>query len=293
MKIRFNLLILCLLGNSLAHSVNKKIIKNFCLPKTIHPFKYDLALKLIPAARKDAQYMICCHGSGANNKIADSVKASGVVNDHIISFNFPDHDQDRSQDDPKLSTFGTIEELLPLLYIIKKCVIEADLKVVNLYGFSAGGGVIVNVLSVLSNYRFANELKSMGINPEVSAQMLQAIQNGLIILECPLKSMEEIAAFRGTKDSTLSNIFEIYSKRYKENNLRPIDSICSFKNLKLNILLHFEIPDDKLSNRDDQMYIDLLKKHNLGTTHVVIGHEGGHCTYHKSLWDFYKNLIKK
>jgi len=62
-----------------------------------------------------------------------------------------------------------------------------------------------------------------------------------------LKSFEEILAFRGGKSALLDNIFETHAQRYRENNLRPIDSIFCWKNIKTTILLYFEVGDEKIS----------------------------------------------
>ena len=278
------------LFTSLILAENKEFISQFCTKKINHPFNYDLDVKLISADAVTSGYMICFHGSGANNKIADTLKSYNVIQDNLVSFNFPDYNKDKLEDDPKLSTFGTIQELLPALYVIKNLVIDGNLKSINLYGFSAGGGVLVNILTVLSGNRFRQELQDIGITKENKSEILTAIQNGLIILDCPLKSIEEIIAFRGGSNKLLDNLLETYAQRYKENNLRPIDSIKYWHNLNLKILLYFEALDDKLSNRDDDIYANLVKQHNLGSTEIIYGVYGGHCAKHNKLWDIYNEF---
>lgn len=275
------------LTNFLTFCSNKEFFKVFCSSTTTHPFDYDLGIKLIPAIDTSADYLICFHGSGGNNRIGQTIKNYNVTNNTIISFNFPDYNQ-RHSNIPEKSTFGTIDEILPALYVIKKCVIEGNLKKINLYGFSAGGGVIVNILAILSNFRFAPELLKIGITAKVKDQIIEAIENGLIILDCPLKSIEEIINLRG-----ISATLKIYEDRYRSNNLRPIDSIATWKNLKLTILLNFQTPDEILSNRDDQLFINAVKKHNRATTQIITSTDASHNAYHKKLWDNYQYLTNK
>lgn len=278
------------MASTVIFAENKEFIVQFCGNKVAHKFNYDLAIKLVKSESDNADYMVCCHGSGANNTIADSLKSYNVIADNLVSFNFPDHDMDRLDDDPTLSTFGTIQELLPALYVIKNLVIGGNLKKINLYGFSAGGGVVINILTVLSGGRYNKELQDVGITEENKAKILGAISNGLIILDCPLKSCEEIIALRGS-DPSLNKLLTVYSQRYKDNDLVPIESIKQWKNLNLAILLYFEVPDEKLSNRDDTIFADLVRNHNNGLTELIYGSDGGHCEMHTKLWDSYIKLM--
>lgn len=287
---KLKILLLYVLTSLFLYPENKEFIQIFCARQN-HPFNYNLDLKLIPAQQKTDQYMICFHGSGANNKIADTLKTYNVIPDNVVSFNFPDYDNDKLEDDPTVSTFGTIQELLPSLYVLKNVIIDGELRSINLYGFSAGGGVIVNILAILSGTRFESELLNIGITKGNKEQILTALQNGLIILDCPLKSMDEILEFRGGKNAQFDYILQTYAQRYSQNNLRPIDSIAHWNNLNLNILLYFEVPDEKLSNRDDELYVNAMREHNHGITHVVFDCNGGHCKKHEKLWEVYSNLI--
>lgn len=248
------------------------------------PFGYDLGIKIFPGKAEQGSILICCHGYGANNQIGDCVHESGAVKDHIISFNFPDYNLRNY--DPKKSTFGTIAELLPLFYILKKCVIDGQQEKISLYGFSAGGAAVINVLAVLNKALHDPQLKELGISAEGKAKILAALQNGIIILDCPMKSVEELMDARGKTAE-----FEILANRYAQNKMRPIDSVQELRGLSLTILLYFENPDEILGNRDDQLFIAKLKKINSGKTEIISGCFGGHNSYHKALWDRYQKFI--
>jgi hypothetical protein len=254
------------------------------MQETKAPFSYNLGIKVFPSKQNEAPIMICCHGYGANNKIGDAIYSWNVVQDHIVSFNFPDYELRNY--DPKKSTFGSIKELLPLLYVLKKCVIDGQQEKISLYGFSAGGAAIINMLAVLNCDTYDARLKEIGINADDKKKIKGAVQQGIIILDAPLKSIEEVMALRGESEE-----FKILARRYADNGMRPIDAIEKLTGLPLTIVLYFENPDEILGNRDDQLFIDRLKKANSGTTEIITGSYGGHNTHHQKLWERYKKIV--
>jgi hypothetical protein len=248
------------------------------------PFDYDLHLTTLDGT--NSRTMICFHGSGANYKIAHDLKKLGLEST-LISFNFPDHDLWKKFFSLNNTTFGTIDELLPAFYVLKKIVIDRGLEVIDLYGFSAGGGVVINLIALLNSSLYDAHLQQIGITNREKERLLAAIQNGHIILDTPLKSVEEIIEFRGS-----SNDFEKVAKNYRDNGLRPLDTLFYLEGLSLDIILHFQNPDDMIYNRDDELYIDRLTKANsLGKTSVVIADDGGHLAPHHSLWKHYSQKI--
>lgn len=82
-----------------------------------NPFSYDLGLRVIKDKKNPHQMTICCHGYGHNNEIVDVVDSFDAIKGNLVGFNFPDYTI-TDTDDHHASTFGTIEEILPLAYII-------------------------------------------------------------------------------------------------------------------------------------------------------------------------------
>lgn len=223
--------------------------------------------------------MIVAHGMGGNYTIANWIK----IDKTLISFNFPDHDYSYRAIKSGKTTFGTIEEILPLIYVIKKTVVNDNHQEIDLYGFSAGGGAIINALAVLNTNRYDEALKKIGIFQKEKEQLLQAIQKGVIILDTPLKSIQEIIDFRGSSPE-----LEIFAKRYRDNQMEPIDALKYLQGLSLHVILHFQNPDEVLSNRDDHLFFNRLKMYNKnGITRLVVGSDHGHSVPHPSLWEFY------
>ena len=257
-----------------------------CYAQTLaHPFTYDLHLASLPG--KNGRTMLCLHGYGDNYEIASSLKKLGCIEATLVSFNFPEHDIKKGKTYiPSKASFGTIDELLPALYALKQTLQEQHLESIDLYGFSAGGGAVINVIRVLNTSTYDAQLKTIGIEAAEKKRLLSAIQKGIVILDTPLKSVEEIISFRGPTEE-----LELLAKNYRENNLRPIDSLEFLKGLSLNLILHFQEQDEILSNRDDHLYIENLR--DCGKVAVIIGNDGGHMADHLLLWQIYNKKANK
>ncbi len=251
-----------------------------------HPFDYNLGLKVVNG-KNTSEITVCCHGYGASNTIVDAIKSYKVIDHTLIGFNFPDYNITDAQDHSKIS-YGSIREILPLLYVLKYSIDEFNPSKINLYGFSAGGGAVINALGILNTYSYKGELQSIGITENIAKTIINRLQQGIIILECPLKSIQEIIDFRG-KTKNMCQMAESFNK----NKMNPLDAIGLLKDLDLTILAYLETPDEVLGNRDDALLIKQLEQINNGKTVVVTGSAGGHCGYHPRLWNSYKKLAAK
>ena len=252
------------------------------------PFDYDLHVFCLPG--KNERVMLCFHGYGDNYEVSSSLRNLHSVEATLISFNFPEYDIKLGKKyEPQNASFGTIDELLPALYVMKQVVVDQGVDSIDLYGFSAGAGALINAIGVLNSSTYDDKLKKIGIGEVEKEKLLDAIQRGIVILDSPLKSIEEIIAFRGSTEE-----FEILAKNYQANNLRPIDSLKLLKGLSLDVLLHFQGEDEVLSNRDDDIYIEKLKE-NLpeGRLTVIMGKDGGHMAPHFSLWRAYSKKMEQ
>lgn len=253
---------------------------------THNPFGYDLGLKVLPSKQSAARVMVCCHGYGHSNAIADVIRSMKVTSNHLVSFNFPDY-QIRESDDHANTSFGTIDEIVPLLFVLKRLVVAMPLASLTLYGFSAGGGAVVNALALLYFPEYHDSLERFGISLDDLRAIRTALEAGCVLLDCPLKSVEEVMEVAGTSKN-LAHVAAAFAK----NNSRPIDVVGRLHDLQLNIILHFQQPDEILGNRDDHLFIERLRRANKGTTVVTLGYDGGHNSKHKELWQAYAQQAK-
>ncbi len=254
-----------------------------------HPFSYDLHLTQFMRSPREA--IICFHGAGGDYKIMNHVHEYAKTDATVIGFNFPDHNLRIGFFDPQKTHFGTIEEILPVLYILKKVVIDQGFKEISLYGFSAGGGAVINTLATLNTSLNDDDLNAIGIGRKEKKKILAAVQKGKILLDAPLKSLGEVVDFHAKHQEKTG--LGCVGARYKANNMEPIDNIEKLKGLSLHLIVNFQNPDEILSNRDDILYIERLSKFvSKGSLHIV-NKESGHSLPHKSLWECYEQTCSR
>ncbi|MBM3198047.1 MAG: hypothetical protein FJZ58_02175 [Chlamydiae bacterium] len=246
-----------------------------------HPFAYDLHMVELPGNTSHA--MVCFHGLGGSYQIAEHIQTYGRTDATLVGFNFPDHSIRIGFFDPAQTCFGTKNELLPALYVLKHIVIEKKFQKVSLYGFSAGGGAVINALAILAHDSFTSYLEEVGISKKERKKILAAIERGEVLLDTPLKSLDEVLALHQGIEG-----LPIVAARYKENNLEPIDNIAKLQGLSLHFIVNFQFPDEILSNRDDTLYISKLKQlePKCSVSYVIEGQ--GHGLPHPSLWQCYE-----
>tara|TARA_R110000868_G_scaffold163812_4_gene396198 strand:+ start:1018 stop:1866 length:849 start_codon:yes stop_codon:yes gene_type:complete len=232
---------------------------------------------------------ITLHGSGDNKEQGRNLKTNKYLQGPVMIFNFPDHDiPDWNTYDFETSTFGSIEELLSAFFLLKQC-LDFGIEKISLYGFSAGGGALINILAVLNSDKHANDLKRIGITQYDRLMIINALSNGLIILDCPLRSVDEIIDFHGETPDMV-----ILSKKYRENEMIPINRLDGLRGLSLNILVHFKNEDEVFSDRDVNVYVERLKKYNKnGKTIVICGSSGKHNDPSIPLWKQYCEYLQQ
>lgn len=165
-------------------AIDKEVLSSFAA-KIRNPFSYDLGIKTITSPDRNAEIIVCCHGYGHSNALVDVIHSYGITSHHLIGFNFPDHSLNPKTFDHSKSSFGTIQELLPLLYVLHHLTKLACGNKIHLYGFSAGGGAVINSLATLLTTTYDHELASLGISPQDKQNILSALRRGVIFLNCP------------------------------------------------------------------------------------------------------------
>lgn len=253
------------------------------------PFSYPLDIQVFAGKSANEEVILCCHGYGSNSSLAQVIASYQIVPSHLVGFNFPDYEITSRHLTPSQMAYGTIYELLPAIYLLKKITIEAQAHAVSLYGFSAGGAAVVNLIGVLNTSQHDQALSSIGVSLEDKQKILAALQRGVILLDAPLKSMEEYNAFHPECLKDPLNMCQ--TQRYRENGMSPIEALAKWKGLKLSVVLFFQYPDKALSNRDDQLYAQKLQQANPdGRNLILIKSEGGHLGFHHSLWKGYQQF---
>lgn len=250
-----------------------------------HPFAYDLHVTTHGAHAEHA--LVCVHGYGGDYTIGARVAQASGTQARVVSFNLPDFCMTKRKVDPLATSFGTKDELLPVFYCIKQ-LLDQNVQRIDLYGFSAGAAVIINCLATLASGRYRGDLAQIGFTRSHAKRLIALLEKSVVLLDAPLKSLEEIVTLRPHE----AQLLEQMAHRYAHNNLRPIDSIRLLKNLKLHIVVYFETPDQTVGNRDDELFANRLTLVNsLGTTTILRGSHGGHNGVHTPLWQAYVRII--
>src|SRR5438105_2307915 len=95
------------------------------------PFNYEISPIIVKGNAQNAPVLLCLHGYGGDNSIGQVVHSFGIEND-IVSFNFPDYSLFERNISDGNTTFGSIQELLPFFYILKKLIVEGKQPSVHL-----------------------------------------------------------------------------------------------------------------------------------------------------------------
>lgn len=282
----FRIWLLILVYTQAAFGVDVHTLKDVLNEKA--PFSYPLKAMVLPGENEDSDVMICCHGYGGNASLASVIHSSHVTSNHLVGFNFPDHDILTRKFNRSTVTYGSLQEILPALYILKKIVVDGGTEKVSLYGFSAGGGAIVNIIAVLNSPEYEQSLQNIGIGMQEKSKILAALQKGVILLDAPLKSMDEIVDTRGNHPE-----IAYIAQRYNVNRMNPIDNLMKWQGLTLSVIVFFQNPDEAVANRDDALYAQRLRQFNpQGRNTILSSNEGGHCGFHHSLWQAYNTSLK-
>lgn len=255
------------------------------------PFNYPLDIKIYPGKSSNEDVILCCHGYGADSSTAGVIASYHPVPDCLIGFNFPDYNITSRKMPLEQMTYGTIDELLPAVYLLKKIVIDVGVNKISLYGFSAGGAAVVNLIALLNTSPNSQAFHSINVSETDIQKILSALQKGIILLDAPLKSLDE---FNAAHPESMKDPFNLlHTQREKENAMIPINNLAKWKGLKLSVVLFFQNPDLAVSNRDDNLFAEkLIQANPEGKNLVISKNEGGHLSFHSSLWKGFLDLSK-
>ena len=252
-------------------------------------FNYNLTIEHIIDNSQNVQTnhkrpTLFFHGWGDTKNCAKLLKAfCEVLPGDVITFNF----HDRGVIIPKVwhSNLGQLPDVLPALYVLKWAKDNLKLDEIDLFGYSRGGAVALNMISVLNDKtgKYDKEFIRLDISAQDRKEMLNMIQRGCITLNCPLTNVNVSANYRFKE--LAPNILKAFSKlgRYQIDGIQAIESAQKFDGLKLNILLHFQYNDTIVSNENEAELYNRLAQHNPDTTYVVLGNNGGHLHTHAAL----------
>ncbi|QLH37241.1 MAG: hypothetical protein HWD61_14750 [Parachlamydiaceae bacterium] len=84
--------------------------------------------------------------------------------------------------------------------------------------FFSRGGALINILATLNTSKYDRDLASIGINKQAKDQILQTLSRGWILLDAPLKSLDELSQIK-------EPMHKVLVERYRLNEMNPIDAL--------------------------------------------------------------------
>lgn len=275
-------LLLCLLLSSC--STDTELERSMASIEDQNPFDYNLDVRYVKGTSKNT--LLCSHGFGGNSrKVIDRVKP--YTSDTIIGFNYIDHDFSHDTGDDRKTVMATPLEIMPLIYMLKECVIENKISPISLYGYALGAANVVYAISFLATDDRDDLLKKYNITSSDKKSILEALRHGKILLDVPFKSLDENIALRGETEILL-----MYKERAsKHKMLSPLDTLKKLSDLNMTFLVFFDTNDEEWSNREDSNFVkNLLEANSNGTSIVIKTDNGGHAADHTALWKIYSSL---
>lgn len=252
-----------------------------------NPFSHDLSIQCSPGTNQTI--LLCSHGfGGSSQSVMDRVRPN--TSDTVISFNYIDHDFSHETGDDTKTVVATPLEVMPLLYMLKKCVVDNKLSSISLYGYALGAANIIYAIERLTTENFDDLLKKYSITTSDKETMLNAIRRGKILLDVPFKSIDEVIALRES-NSTTALMYKERAAKYGISS--PLKTLSKLKNLGMTFLLFFTTNNEEFSNRYDADFAkNLLDANANGTNIVITADNGGHSDMHTMLWKIYSNSEK-
>lgn len=274
-----SLLLIC--TSMVSFAADDSLLSRLKMIEEQNPFSHRLDVRY--SQGKSKSVLLLSHGFGANSQLIIN-RVRPYTEDTLISFNYIDHDFSHATGDDTKTVIATPLEIMPLIYMLKQCVVENKISPISLYGYSLGASNIIYAISFLSTNDRDDLLKKYNITEFDKKAILEALRKGKIILDVPFKSIEEVIALRGHGEILL-----MYKERARANNLlSPLETLGKLKDLNMNFLLFFDSHNEEFSNRDDGIFAKtLLEANSNGTTIVISSDNGGHAAYHTTLWKIY------
>ncbi len=226
-----------------------------------------------------------------NKRHAHVMKYYDVLPGDVVSFNFPDGIW--AGPFPGLrSSLGQLSDVLPALYTLAYAVKTYRLEAIDLFGYSRGAAVAVNMVAVLNDKStcYDSVLEGIGITQDVRKQLVRTIEKGSLVLNCPLIDA------KATIDMSPRWIQFIARRwsQYKDDGLQAIDAVKNLSDLKLNVLIHFQHNDTRVKNIKEADLYNAFAAINPKRTYLVCGNDGGHIhtqdALSQTLHVFYKQI---
>lgn len=218
----------------------------------------------------------------------------------IVSFNFRDAHRGSSLppiEKVRFSNFAQESDIATLLTVIKT-VLSCGVTAINLFGHSRGGGAIITMLARLYQFdTYYNSFNKLGITKENATAILNAVNKGSLVLNCPLVDTPQLIKEKaswvhaGFMSGFLSRGILPFIMQYRAYADNPVTAaqILQKNGYAIPTFIHFQKDDIIIGTRNDYLLYQYLHGKD---TYLTIGNEGSHLhpgiQLGKDLQPFYK-----
>lgn len=252
---------------------------------------------------------ICLHGFGDNKSGPIRAKkdfGSAHLPGDIITFNFPDAATKKGIPTSK-SSLGQWPDMQAALYVLT-AMHNCGEKSIGINGHSRGGATAVNMIAALADQtnKYQEKFAALGIDTAKKTALLQMLQNGHVVLECPLTEVRAVIRHQVAQSSVGSSLSHWFGpwlasgcirasassvdycasavvRKYRPWQEQAIKSVAKWQNAKIPTIVHFQRDDTRgcgdevLGNEHDTEFMTRLSASN-GATHTRVhtGYDGGH-----------------
>lgn len=249
------------------------------------------------------------HGFGGNKDTASVLKqyhGSERLPGDVVTFDFADANNGTM--DTTKSSLGQWNDIKTALYVLNT-LHESGETEIGITAHSRGGATAINMVAVLVDRtgQYDDRLAELGIDAVRRKALVSMLQNGHIVLECPLIDVRAViqhhieesssaASLRSWFSSGASSSSLTYSsataldyaapvvlRKYRPWAEQAVKSVESWRDVRIPTILHFQEVDEVLGNaRNSEFYAKLKAANGQDVTFIHQGNDGGHNSSFKS-----------
>lgn len=269
--------------------------------------KITITRETDPTVINTGRKTICLHGFGDSRLgpiYAKREYGPARLAGDIITFNFADANTESGMDTSK-SSLGQWPDVEAALYVLNN-MHEYGEKNIGINGHSRGGATAINMVAALADEtgKYETKFAKLGIDADKKRTLLRMLQNGHIILECPLTDVRSVIRHQISKSTIGSSLTGLVGswlasssinasassidycasavvRKYRPWQEQAIKSAAQWQDAKIPTIVHFQKDrwrgDEILGNENDEKLMALLSVSN-GKTHTEMhaGYDGGH-----------------
>lgn len=237
------------------------------------------------------------HGWGDSQRSIDYFQRNAdFLPDAVVGFDFIDANFGPFLPSYKKSCFCQAQDIASLTLVLA-ALDDCGVEVIHLFGHCRGAGTIITTLARLARYPiYRRFFQKLGISRAQAKQILHKIEQGVVILNCPLIDMHTIIDDKLGRlelkwaGALVGGCILPVITRYKPSGDSPLKAVRHLKRLNLTICIYTEQQDMVVGNQAEAALYAALYGPD---TYFCIGNHGGHFHLSPELGEISKALYRR